>query len=288
VSVQYVERIAHFAPVGVRLVDTVTGRPVSEDVSVLVVPPPPAPATTAFRTPSGVFAAHGLRSLRAWELRDVGPDGLPLPAADPALPFRVEVRDGSGRFHSFAVDRVLLPSGGLLAPACGSPPGSPPDAAAPALPLFSLPSRPIPPGMAVVRARLQHHGERSPAAYAALEVVPAPGAAPVRGIADERGEVAVLFGYPEPPGLAGSPPAGTKRPLAATSWPVTVRAFLPRAASPPEAGELPELCSLLDQSPTTLTTTESPPRELGEATLEYGRELVLRSSPGDAALLVGA
>jgi hypothetical protein len=215
---------------------------------------------------------------------------VPVPAAP--LPFRVEVRDGSGRYHSFGVDEVLLPSEGLLAPECAgppaSPPGSPPAPAPASLPLFSLPGRPVPAGMAVVRARLEHRADRRPAAHAALEVTPSPGAAPVRGIADERGEVAVLFAYPPPPGLAGSPPAGTKRPLSSTRWPVTVRALLPRAGSPPEAGELPELCRLLDQSPTSLTTTESPPRELGEETVEYGRELVLRSSPGDAALLVGA
>ena len=291
-SVDYVERLAHFVPFGVRLLDVATGRPVSEDVTVRIVPPPPAAATTAFRTPSGVFAAHGLRSLRAFELRDVGPDGLPVPADDAPMPFRVEVRDLSGSFHSFAVDRALLPSDGLLVPACGSPPdsppGSPPDAAHDALPLYSLPGRAVPPGMAVVRAQLRNAADRSPAAFAALEVVPSHGAAPVRGIADERGEVAVLFPYPQPPSLAGSPPAGTRRPLSSTRWTVGVRAFVPRVASPPEAGELPELCSLLDQSPTTLTTTESPPRELGEATVEYGRELVLRSSPGDAALLVGA
>jgi hypothetical protein len=179
-----------------------------------------------------------------------------------------------------------LPTDGLLSIPCGSPPLSPPDEESRFLPLFSRPDRTVPPGTAVVRARLLHEADLTPAAYAALEVVPRPGAAPVRGIADERGEVAVLFSYPPPSGFTGSPPAGTKRPLASTTWTVTVDAFLPRAASPPQEGELPDLCTLLDQSPATLLTATSPPMGLTEATLEYGRELVLPSASDRHELLV--
>ncbi len=95
-----------------------------------------------------------------------------------------------------------------------------------------------------------------------------------------------MFAYPPPPGLVGSPPVGTKRPLADTTWTVALQVHLPAVASPPEAGDLPDLCSFLDQIPATLLTSSSPPTALGEATLQYGRELVLRSSPLDPALLV--
>ena len=88
------------------------------------------------------------------------------------------------------------------------------------------------------------------------------------------------------PGLTGSSPTGTKRSLASATWTVALRAHLPRVSSPPDAGDLPNLCSFLDQTLATLVTTASPPAELGEATVQYGRELVLRSSPQDAALLV--
>jgi hypothetical protein len=285
VSVQYIERVAHVAPVGLRLVDTVTGRSVSEDVSVRIVPQPPGRPTTAIRTSSGVFGAHGLPGLRRFELRDVGPDGLPEEVDVEPLPFRIEVRDASERFHSFAAS-AELPSDGLLSVRCGSPPGSPPSEEKRSLPLYSRPGRTVPPGTAVVRARLLYEADRAPAAYAALEVVPRAGAAPVRGIADERGEVAVMFPYPQPAGFVGSPPAGTKRPLASSTWTITVDAFAPRVGSPPEEGELPDLCTFLDQSPATLLTAASPPTELAEATLEYGRELVLRSSPEHPELLV--
>jgi hypothetical protein len=284
-SVHYLERVAHAVPVGLRLADVVTGRGVSEGISVRVVPPPPDRPTTAFRTSSGGFAAHGLYGLREWELRDVGRDALlEEPDVSPRR-FRIEIRDTTGRFHSFAMD-ADLPSDGLLYGRCGSPPASPPEEVTRFLPLFSRPDRPVPPATAVVRARLVYESDRTPAAYAALEVVPRAGAAPVRGIADERGEVAVMFPFPRPVGLAGSPPAGTKVPLARSTWKVAVEVLAPRLASPPQEGELPDLCTLLDQSTATLLTAASPPAELAEATLEYGRELVLRSSPRDPELLV--
>jgi hypothetical protein len=285
VSVAYVERLAHVTAVGLRLRDAATGHVVADDLSVDVVPPPPGRATSAIRTPSGLFAAPRVRGLRAWELRDVGADGLPVDVAVDPVAARVAVRDRSGRFHDFGLE-VQLPADGLLANPCGSPPPSPPPPGERHLPLFSLPGRTAPAGLAAVRARLLREADRAPAAYAALEVVPRPGAAPVRGIADTRGEVVVLFPYPSPQGLAGSPPAGTKKPLAQASWTVSLQVFVPPDAPPPAAGELPDLCTFLDQSPATLVTTASPPAEIGEATLMYGRELVLRSSPADSALLV--
>jgi hypothetical protein len=285
VIVQYLEREAHLAAFGVRLRDVVTGQ-IVDDVSVRLVPVAAGRAVVAVRTPSGVFAAHGLSSLRRWERRGVGPDGLPEPVDVDPVPFRVEVRDGADRYHSFAV-HTELPSQGLLTVPCGSPPSSPPNRASPSLPLFSLPGRTPPAATAVVRARLAHP-DRTPAAHAALDVVAQEGAAPVRGIADWRGEVIVMFPYPSPPGFTGSPPSGSKQPLAQTAWRVTLRAYLPPFTSPPTVDQLPDLCGFLDQSLTTLRTSSSPSQELSEATLTYGRELVLRSSPVDATLLVGA
>lgn len=284
-SVQYVERLAHAVPIGVRLRDSVTGLPVADGLSVRFIPIGERRELSAFRTPSGVFAAHALPGLHAWEERDVGPDGVPVEVLLPPRPYRIEVRDSTGRFHSFALE-TELPGGGLVASPCGSPPASPPAEQARDLPLFSVPSRTAPAGHAVVRAQLLREDDRKPAAYAALEVVPKPGADPVRGIADERGQVVVIFPYPQPTGLVGSPPAGARRPLSKASWTVTLQVYAPQPASPPQERELPDLCTFLDQSPATLVTTASLPTELGAATLEYGRELVLRSSPDDAALLV--
>jgi hypothetical protein len=284
VTVQVIERIARAAPVGVRLHDVVTGRSVADDIEVRILAERRGPVT-AFRTRSGVFAAHGLHGLRAFESPDVAENGELDTAPIVPLPFRIEVTDRSGRYFSFVVGNALLPSDGLLTVPCGSPPasppGSPPEAPHASLPLFSRPGRPVPASTAAVRSRLLYDtGE--PAVHAALEVVPPPGLAAARGIADERGEVLVMFPYPKPPGFAGSPPAGTKSPLRKTKWTVSLHAFVPRVSSPPEEGALPELCTLLDQLPASLVATASPPSALGEATVEYGRETVLNP------LVVGA
>jgi hypothetical protein len=282
---EVLEAVAHLAPVGIRLRDAVTGDIVSDGVTVRIFPPAPARATETFRTASGIFGARGLPGLRRWEVRDAGPDGVPAEVLVAPLRVRIEVRDRSGFYHSFAVG-ADLPSDGILDNPCGVPASPPEFESARHLPMFSRPGRRVPAGLAVVRARLLHEADLRPAAFAALDVIPRPGADPVRGIADERGEVVVMFPYPPPQGLSGSPPDGTKRPLASATWTVALRAHLPRVSSPPEGGDLPNLCSFLDQSPATLVTTTSPPAMLGEATVQYGRELVLRSSPLDAALLV--
>jgi hypothetical protein len=284
-SVQYVERLAHVVPIGIRLRDSVTGLQITDGLSVRFILVGEQRWRSAFRTSSGVFAVHGLPGLRTWEEREVGPDGAPADVLLPPRLYRIEVRDSTGRFHSFAFE-ADLPNGGLAASPCGSPPASPPAEKERDLPLFSVPSRTAPAGHAVVRAQLVRDDDLQPAAYAALEVIPKPGAEPVRGIADERGQVVVIFPYPLPTGVVGSPPAGAKKPLSKASWTVTLQAYVPQPASPPQQPALPDLCTFLDQSPATLVTTASPSTELGAATLEYGRELVLRSSPDDAALLV--
>ena len=250
-SAAVLETTIHVAALGVRLRDKATGRVVAEDVDVRVLALPALLPLRVVRSPSGTYGAH-------WR----GPE-------DAAVAVRVEVRDRAGRFHAFAVDDVAVPA-----------------ADTEELPLYSRPTRFVPAATAVVRARLVREVDRRPATHAALEVTPAPSLAPVRGVADERGEVVVLFPYPEPAGVLGSPPSGTRRPLSNCVWPVAVRVLLPADSSPPEERALPSLDTFLDQSPATLLKSGSPPTELDEAELHYGRELVLRSGPADPELLV--
>jgi len=70
---------------------------------------------------------------------------------------------------SFAAN---LPTDGLFEATCGSPP-SRPDGLYDTLPLFSLPSRPVPPDFGAIRSRLLNP-DGSPAHLAALEVIPEP------------------------------------------------------------------------------------------------------------------
>jgi hypothetical protein len=273
VTADVIERTSHVTPFGVRLVDAQTGRTEADDIEVRLISDRRERPITAYRTPSGIFAAHRLPGIRAWELPDVDDDGNTVQPVVPQSEYRVEVRDRSGRFFSFAVDAVLLPFRGLLVIYGDSPPGSPPSRSR-GLPLFSRPGRPAPAGTAVVRARLlRDTGE--PAAHAALDLVPERGLPPVRGIADERGEVVVMFPYPKPPGFTGSPPVGSRRPLRQTQWKISYQVLTPLLGSPPDDDGLPQLSTFLDQAPATFTALGSPPTALGEHTVVYGRETSL-------------
>jgi hypothetical protein len=122
---------------------------------------------------------------------------------------------------------------------------------------------------------------------AALELRP-PGGPPVRGYADERGEVAVFVPYPEPAGANGSPPAGP--PLAPPgkltqqSWDVEVRALLPVDPPPASRTTLPDLCSFAHLQPATLVAGTSGLPLV--QTLQFGRDLVLPPRPATPELTV--
>jgi hypothetical protein len=279
-----IERQIRIAPFGLRLWDPVAGRAVSDGISVTLIPHGrPDRRIAATRNASGVFVGQNLPGLRAAEFGDTGfPDRPASPAESRA--FRVEVRDASSRFHDVAFD-ADLPVEGLFEAFCGSPP-SPPEGLFDVVPLFSLPARPVPPGFGVVRTRLVRP-DGSPAVRAALELR-LPTGPPVRGYADERGEVAVFVPYPEPAGSNGSPPAGPPHAvpgkLTQQSWDVEVRALLPLDPSPASPTTPPDLCSFAHLQPATLVagTSELPVVQ----TLQFGRDLVLPARPATPELTV--
>lgn len=102
-----------------RLRDLVTRETVS-DLSVVLFPRGAGAPTMARTTPSGIYVARGMRSLAAWELRDVLPDGTTAAADVTVSEHRIEARDPAGRSLSFTVT-VDLPAEGLLTSSCGSP-----------------------------------------------------------------------------------------------------------------------------------------------------------------------
>jgi hypothetical protein len=225
----------------------------------------------------GVFVLAGVPGLALAE-HGAGDDAY---WADPPAQtiVTVDVDDSRGRFLPFSFD-ADLPARGMFELACGSPPG----ADGPIV-LFSSAARPVPAGCAVVRADLWDADADAPAAWALLEVQP-PGLPPARGLADARGRVAVVFPYPEPSGLDGSPPSLERRALSAQSWTVQLRAFAAAQADPVPAR--PDLCTVLTQPEATLLAGESPATPLTDATLDYGRELVLRTSPQSVLVLTPA
>ncbi|HKG13602.1 MAG TPA: hypothetical protein VKB12_09685 [Pyrinomonadaceae bacterium] len=140
-----------------------------------------------------------------------------------------------------------------------------------ALPLFSAPTRSGAGGLATLRASLWDANADAPAAWALLEAR-ITGQTTVRGLADERGRVALVFPYPEPAAFAEqSPPSA---PFAKQEWPVQLFAsYLPQRPVP----TLPSLPDALAQPRAKLWADSGLTAPLAQATLRSGQELVVRS-----------
>jgi hypothetical protein len=297
-SVVVLERVIRFAPLGLWFWDVAARRPIGAGLEVVHRPPGGEQAVRAVANPSGVYVLRGLPGLAAVEIGD-GQDASP-PAGGR---YRLEITDPEDRYLPVALDADLpLPGPGLFDPGClptGVPPwgpaaSSPPVPPLPRVPLLPAPSRPVPAGMAVLRAQLEltpaspPSPSGPPAAWALLEVS-FQGRPLGVGAADGNGLATVVFPYPEPPGLDLSPPGPGSSPLTEQTWTLEVTA---RFGGQPEAPEdpvaaptaIPDLCALLDQAPATLLADGSG-TPLTSAVLRYGRELVLRTPPGSTLLL---
>lgn len=265
---------------GMVLRDDATGD-VVRDVRVRLSMPGLAAQAAPVVTPSGVFAWRSLPGLAAWSL---GSEEQVLPRVA-----EVSVSDPQGRYLGYHFS-VVLPHDGLATASCASPPegpGSPIEGADASLPLFSLPGRPPPSGMAVVRAALVGADGTTPAAYAMLRLVAATGET-ARGVADARGQVVVFLRYPRITRARGSAPLGSgplgpRQPLTTTEWDLTLLAGSPRHPVDAE----PDLCDLLDQRAARLVRPGGGPGgPVTTATLTYGRELVLPTDGPRRVLLV--
>ena len=245
------ERVSLVAPLGIRFMDTATGATAIGGLNVAARPAGrPAAAVPAQTTPSGLYAfVHlpGLRDLEAGDGTAAYWSGIP---ADARRALRVTVDDSQGRFLPCSFS-ATVPFQGLFDPAC-----LPADLPGSTLPLFSAPARPVPAGLAVVRAELR--SAQRPAAHAMLEVR-LPGGLLGRGLADDKGRVVVLFPYPDGP-------IAQPRPLLQRQWTLTLRTLYdPNLA----LGELPDLCAVLSQPVASLLASPT-------ATLIYGQELFVR------------
>jgi hypothetical protein len=276
--VTVLERDPHVTPLGVRFRDAVTGETVSDGLAVTHPATRPPGRARAVVTPSGVFAASGFPGLRAAELG--AGDGAYWDDPPVAGRYELEVHDTSGRFHSFRFE-ADLPARGFFELACVR--AYSPRLGEGAVPLFSTPARIVPAGLGVVRADLWDADADAPAAWAVLEVTPEGGVTSV-GIADARGSVAVILPYPEPTALEASPPGG-RRSLAEQTWSLELRALYEPVAPAPA---VPDLCDVLGQAEATLVAADSPPAPLTHATLEFGRELVVRTTGRPELLVVPA
>jgi hypothetical protein len=146
------------------------------------------------------------------------------------------------------------------------------------IPLFSAPTRAPAGGLAVARATLWDATNNFPAAWAML-AASIGGKQVARGFAGADGQVALFFPLPVS-GVQAFDPSGTplrngmNTALAAQEWRVQLQAwYAPTLPAP----AIPDLCATLKQAPATLWSDATGASPLPEVTLQFGRELVVRS-----------
>jgi len=248
------------APLALRFWDPVALRFVTSDLLVTATalgqPARPAPAILNL---SGAYCFIHLPGLRSLE-QGAGDSDYWNQIAALRRPFQVTVVDQSGHFLPMRL-AVMAPFKGIYTPACAgsaftvsTPPTS--------VPLFSAPTRPTSPGMAVIRSELRLADQ--PAAWAVLEGWSAapddPDAELVgRGQADAQGRVALFLPWPRPKlGQA----------LDEQSWPIHLRTrYTPALA----AASPPEFCAVLQQPVASVTPIPATP-----VNLFYGREVIVK------------
>jgi hypothetical protein len=272
------ERLSLTCPLGLRFLDVATRLFVGNDGTIgreslglhAVAWPIGAPQqkTVGVVTPSGIIAFHGLPGLRKFENSAADdPWGSPHRTHD----FQVEVIDRMERFLpcTFAVS---APEKGL---ALFAEDGSPPWIEAGAVPLFSAPSRPLPPGLAIVRMELRELGAGREAAWAFVEVNYLSGGSrrTAHGLADNKGRVVLMFAYPEGQRRAfNHSPPGNSPGLSQQEWTLGF-AVSHEAVEHPEAAA--DYGRRLTQPPASATRRGSPVEFLNEETLRFGQELNL-------------
>ena len=269
-----IEQLTLVSWFGLSLWDQTTGSVVSDGIAVRVSASPITERSQwqmAVLNRSGVFVVAD----------------LPRPdVTSPPTEYIVEVVDSSDRFVSFIVPVAAPDEWGFVIPSCSVAPA----AASPAgrtvpLPLFNTPARNAPAGTAVVRATLTDAMTGTAAAFAVVDVR-SDGRTLGRGIADERGEVAVMFAYPEPePPPAWSPPGAPSRPkpLTEQQWPIEIavhyRPGISRIRTGAMRRPLVNLCEVLSQPPAVIVAG-SPGWAAEDTTLRYGETLVFGGSHG--------
>ncbi len=286
-SCQSPEQKSIFALLGLRFWDAVYDRQVSDGLVVTAWPETGSShLTKAFRTSSGNYAFQGLPGLRNFEysgIRDTLTGSPPRPKQ-----FVIKVIDSERHFlpFSFLIDDLPLPAKGLYQWPFSHKifPSSPPGGDSSRFFLFSSPTRPVSPGIAVVRAQLNVKDKSQTdkyvaAAYAVMEVS-------IKektwyGISNQSGCVAVQFPYPTSD--VTSPPYSNHEPLYKQEWSISVRVRYSETKKTVKdkeipGRELPNLHEILNQPQVNIlgTMQDTAVDELTKK-LQYGRELVLKT-----------
>jgi hypothetical protein len=284
------ERVTIFTPLGIRFWDSVKDAQVKDGLVVIAYPEGAhQKGTRAFRTLSGVYAFRGLPGLHDVEYSR---ERLSITSPPISARFIIHVFDRRRRFLPlvFGTD---LPHYGIYPT---RPPLSSPGDGPPGFYLFSAPTRPSTPALAVVRAQLIERVDaitQRPAAHAVLEVE-VPDGRTWYGVADERGTVAVLFPYPTFTITTGlTSPTAIPSVAPVQSWHLNVRLrYEPSALTFSNGFQIPDLRSVFAQSPGRLwpMAAAQPGQSVSHMSAEliFGRELVMRADGGSTLLVSSA
>jgi hypothetical protein len=275
------EIFSHVAPLGLRFHDVANGEPVFDRLKVVansVDSGEPHLKSTAVPNRSGIFVLLNVRGLEKFKQTEINDEFWQK--NPPQKTYQIEVTDSDFRFQPIQF-RLKLPVKGIYQ--WETSPSSPPNKNSISIPLYSSPTRKAASGMSVIRAEM-HNPNGKPAAWAVLEARLA-GKLIARGFADEKGKIALIFPTPAPlnNSLASPPEPAGKIPLAKQKWDLalTVKyspATLLTLPIQSKDSELPDLRLLLAQSSGKLWADESQTNELKTATLNFNKELILRSS----------
>ena len=279
------DRLTTVAPLGLRFHDATTGALVDNGLTIWAYPVGrPTAKQPAIVNRKGVYVLHHGYGLRERENGDGSRSYWDNPVP-PNKDFVIEVTDLQRRFQPFQFT-ASLPNEGIFKWLDS------PLSTRTTVPLFPAPTQSVSSGMAVVRADLWDASIDAPAAWAVIEAYTA-NKFLGRGVADDRGSIAVIFSFPTPLSFApasplgsplGSPPIATSPPLTEQVWPLELRAFYTPerpVASPPDFIEevgppLPDLRFTLSQPAATLWA-DADQTEILETNLRFGRELILKS-----------
>jgi hypothetical protein len=274
------ERVAITCPLGIRLIDIATRRVASDDLLVEAYPPQNVfKRVTGVPNRSGVWGFHRLAGLQHFEYSP--DDEKRWTPETQKRRFAIEVSDGQGRFLPCRIftdvpQRVLTLEGELV---------SPPLPSLWSIPLYSSPARPVPGGLAVVRAEIYEAEGGKPAAWALVEISTnvLDRTVTAQGVTDDKGRLALIFPYPEPANVnLGSPIGGAPQLLSDQSWTLTFRAWHTFDPEPGNFIDLDRLLSQTVQPPDNLWDEGSPLIPFTAADLVFGRELVVPvRPPGD-------
>lgn len=269
------DRLTWVAPFGVQFCDAITLAPIRIGLDVVLkLAAEPQLQIQAHANSSGILLAHRLPGMPA---RIPGSGDAEFWRHPPASrDYLVEVRDRMGRYLPLSF-HTRLPQRGLCLPEVlrSSPP------AAQSIPLYSAPSRPRPLPLATLRGELRDAVSNAPVAWALVEAW-YQGRMLGRAISDPLGRVLLMFGWPEPEGRVSASPPSPPGGAPLFSWQIELRVcssgLLP-------AGAVPDCDLLLSQPQVTALAQLSPPLPLAPLTLEYGRELSLRSDGANCLYL---